>query len=238
MLKGIHWNFKLLGVVVAVLVSLVIVKGEPVLPGEGAQVVDAADLEDLTVCNACVAFTTEICRQVMDYLELMAEREVRRVENNYYEYEEAANSKKIPPKSEPPETDETGRLPGVYSNDLPPVTSIAENARKEACEEFSVRPYQFLPAISLPSISKECKAFETKYLDIVDEFWRTFHRKQVNCARAVDLLCTFHTDVCYRFNTEEVVLNGVATTVYSAPIKKCDKSEKKTVDTRDLSGEL
>jgi hypothetical protein len=160
----------------------------------------------LARCNGCAALTTEVCRQVIDHMEVMtlAAYADQYDANDQLRAKKGANSR-----------DDIQKTAEPYVGDIVTYNGVVDAALETMCEPHVVRQYRFAPNVE--GLSGHCSEFYVGHKEIIDEFWYTFHRKSISCATAVDLLCAYITDVCKWFDTEDVILNNVATKVYQAP---------------------
>ena len=172
-------------------------------------------LQSLARCNACVGMTTEVCRQIVNHLEDAARLNAKK---GYLGGEDNDDDDDdVVPEVPPHLRDAEGNPTDVYKGSLPSITDVVSLAMSEACLPHVLREYSFIPSVGGDELAPHCEAFHDEHQESVDEFFRTYHRKGVNCARAVDLLCAFHTEVCKEFDTEASELNGVQTTIFVQP---------------------
>lgn len=154
---------------------------------------------DIIMCDACVGITTEMCHAALQHLEVMriaeAEAHGRAGYNPHGAHEVGIGG--------------NAYTAGIRDNTGPaPMASVMAFAYRDACGAMG--KYNFPPHLLIP----KCHEMKRLYGSIIETFFETFHRKGINCARGVDLLCAYQLDVCAMYDSEDRMIGGVATTVY------------------------
>lgn len=172
-----------------------------------AAVFPGAARGDVVLCEACVAIATDMCKASLDHAaEIDAYIAATSKKTGYRSAEETAAAKTDDPLAVHPVLHDGGGPP--------PMSAVMDAAYERACAPLLLSKYRF----PLSKLEPKCSEMKERFHREITEFFAVFHRKGLNCARGVDVLCAYVTEVCRKYDTEEILVHGVATTAYRGPV--------------------